>query len=266
MLLTFGLRPSNEDIGREAVTANIDDSGRFKTPTLRNSGLKSSLMHVGWLTSVRDTIDFYNAPADADNGIPNRHTQFTQDQTGIPDQDGEIVRDYDTLSMFSRSEERKNQVADFIANALTDPRVAAEEFPFDRPTLRGEQVSAAIVSSAFTGGWYAPAQDRDGWMVEVLAGNRAVVSWYTYDSQGAQMWMIGIGQIDDMTIHIDEMLVTRRTGTDPDEFILDNWGSLDFELADCNNATVTYQSTGEFGAGSLNATRIFSLSGLACIQ
>ena len=103
-------------------------------------------------------------------------------------------------------------------------------------------------------------------MIEVLSDDRAVISWYSYDSQGAQMWMVGIGTIDDGTIHIDEMLVTRRIGTNPDAFILDNWGSLDFEFVDCNNATVTYQSTGERGAGSLNATRIFSLSGLECLQ
>ncbi len=260
----IGLRPANEDIGREAVTADIDDTGRFKTPTLRNSGLKSSLMHVGWVRSVRDSIDFYNASADADNGVPNRHSQFTQDQTGIPDQNGQIVRDYDTLSMFSRSEVRKDQVADFIANALTDPRVAAEQFPFDRPTLRAEQISSATISSTLSGAWYAPALDRDGWMIEVLADDRAVVSWYSYDNQGAQMWMVGIGTLDDGTIHIDEMLVTRRIGTNPDQFILDIWGSLDFDYVDCNNATVRYQSTGERGAGSLNATRIFSLSGLEC--
>jgi hypothetical protein len=34
-----------------------------------------------------------------------------------------------------------NPLLDFLSNGLTDPRVAAEEFPFDRPTLRSERVA-----------------------------------------------------------------------------------------------------------------------------
>jgi len=264
----IGLRPSIEDIGREAVTGNADDTGRFKTPTLRNSGLKPSLMHVGWINSVRDAIDFYNAPADADNGIPNRHNQFTEDQTGIPVANGGRPVEYDTLSMFSQSEVRKNQVADFIANALTDPRVAAEEFPFDRPTLRSELVSAALASGAMTGAWYDPSRVGEGWLIEVLAGSLALVTWYSYDQQGNQMWLIGVGEISGSTIRIDEMQVTHGPvfGMDfnPDDVILESWGSLEIEFIDCNSATATYQSITGFGSGTLNASRLTNLSGLEC--
>jgi hypothetical protein len=37
------------------------------------------------------------------------------------------------------------QLIDFLANGLTDPRVANEEFPFDRPTLHGEVLAEAAV-------------------------------------------------------------------------------------------------------------------------
>lgn len=33
-----------------------------------------------------------------------------------------------------------HKVMDFVGNALTDPRIAAEVYPFDRPTLRSERV------------------------------------------------------------------------------------------------------------------------------
>ncbi len=264
----IGLRPSFEDIGREAVTGNGGDTGRFKTPTLRNSGLKSSLMHVGWISSVRDAIDFYNASADVDNGIENRHSQFTEDQTGIPVAGGGLPREYDTLSMFSQSEARKNQVADFIANALTDPRVAAEEFPFDRPKLRSELVSAALASGAMTGAWYDPSHDGEGWLIEVLAENRALVTWYSYDQQGKQMWLIGVGEISGSIIQIDELQVTHGAvfgpDFDPDDVILNTWGSLEIEFIDCNSATFTYQSITGFGSGALNAIRLTNLSGLEC--
>lgn len=61
------------------VTGNNGDHGRFKTPSLRNVGLKTSLMHVGWIEGVQDALDFYNS------GTQNTgHVQFTQDQSSIP--------------------------------------------------------------------------------------------------------------------------------------------------------------------------------------
>ncbi len=47
----IGLRPSFEDIGREAVTGNGGDTGRFKTLTLRNSRLKSCRAVQNWWNS-----------------------------------------------------------------------------------------------------------------------------------------------------------------------------------------------------------------------
>jgi len=137
----IGLRPGEEDSGRQQVTGVSDDFGRFKTPSLRNSGLKKSLMHVGWITGVQDAVDFYNAETN-DTG----HHQFTADQSSIPTQNGDGV-DYDTLSMFGASAERQAIIVDFMANALTDPRVAAETFPFDRPTLKSERIQNADLSS-----------------------------------------------------------------------------------------------------------------------
>ena len=38
----------------------------------------------------------------------------------------------------------KTPMLDFLKNGLTDPRVAAETYPFDRPTLRSESNERAI--------------------------------------------------------------------------------------------------------------------------
>jgi len=139
----IGLRPAEEDNGRQEVTNVSDDFGRFKTPTLRNSGLKSSLMHVGWVTDTQDAIDFYNAVS-ADTG----HTQFINNQSGIPqnnggaDENSTRFTDYSELSMFTPAPSRQLSVIDFIANGLTDPRVATETYPFDRPQLSSERSDA----------------------------------------------------------------------------------------------------------------------------
>jgi len=145
----IGLRPAEEDIGRQEATDNSNDYGSFKTPTLRNLGLRKSLMHTGGITDARDAIDFYNATADEENNIDNRHQQFTENQSAIPTTNPNVFVDYHTLSMASESEQTKNNVADFIANGLTDPRVAQQEFPFDRPTLGSERKQTSSTNLSF---------------------------------------------------------------------------------------------------------------------
>ena len=126
-----GLRPSPEDLGRQIVTGNPLDRGRFRTPTLRNVGLKQGLGHLGWLTDTQDVIDFYNAGA---NPSVSTHSQFYFDQSRTPRSN----LHYSAIQIAPTNLEIQEQVREFIDKALTDPRVEAEQFPFDRPTLSNE--------------------------------------------------------------------------------------------------------------------------------
>lgn len=142
----IGLRPSSEDIGRMGTTGDQSDVGRFKTPSLRNVGLKASMMHVGWVTGVQDAIHFYNAPAFPEFDDETGHTQYTEDQSGIPTSNGGTVP-YNDIFMpeFTKNgTPMQAHIIDFIVNALADPRVAAETFPFDRPTLRSERLADLV--------------------------------------------------------------------------------------------------------------------------
>ena len=143
----IGLRPASEDIGRQAVTQLGEDFGSFKTPSLRNVGLRKAQMHVGWITNAQDAADFYNAES-----AVTRHTQFTENQSGIPTQNPGNFVDYSTLSFFVPSPARQAAVVDFLENALTDPRVAAEEFPFDRPAL-GSEIATIMTYNVQAPGW-----------------------------------------------------------------------------------------------------------------
>jgi cytochrome c peroxidase len=110
----IGLRPNNQDIGRAGVTGLPIDQGSFKTPTLRNVSLKRTLMHTGQFNTVDQVFPFYAGPGAP--GVPNR----------------------DPVLPSPVAPQAIPAVTDFIVNALTDPRVANEQFPFDRPTLRSE--------------------------------------------------------------------------------------------------------------------------------
>jgi cytochrome c peroxidase len=115
----IGLRPVAEDTGREQVTGNPADRGRFRVPSLRNSGLKTSFMHNGRLLSMAEVIDFY-IPA-------NGQVQFPQNQDPL-------------VPPINIPPPVVPGLIDFLVNGLTDARVAAGTFPFDRPTLYSERL------------------------------------------------------------------------------------------------------------------------------
>jgi len=133
----IGLRPSADDLGRFNVTGDIEHRGSFKTPTLRNVGLRPAQMHVGWVTDVQDAIDFYNAPAWPSVDPVTGHTQFTAEQSPIPAPGAPPGTAPSYNDIFMPTQFHPAVIA-FLANGLTDPRVANETFPFDRPTLQSE--------------------------------------------------------------------------------------------------------------------------------
>jgi len=132
----IGLRPAAEDAGRQNVTQDGNDFGRFKTPSLRNVGLRKAMTHVGWVTDLEDAVAFYNARA-----MSTRHTQFTDAQSEVPAPNGGPTVTYALVTFFPGDDAAQSPVLDFLANALTDPRAAMEAFPFDRPLLASETLS-----------------------------------------------------------------------------------------------------------------------------
>ncbi|HFD13017.1 MAG TPA: c-type cytochrome [Crenotrichaceae bacterium] len=48
------------EFGRYAVTGNISDIGRFKTPTLRNIALTAPYMHDGSQKTLEEVVEYYN--------------------------------------------------------------------------------------------------------------------------------------------------------------------------------------------------------------
>lgn len=128
----LGVRPSIEDIGREAVTQEPSDRGRFRTPGLRNIGLRTRFMHDGSHSSLLQVVRFYGRTADAPPQFADNLDPF---MVGIS------ISGPDQLAM-----------VDFMQHALTDPRVANETFPFDRPTLFAERVADRVSVVATTSG------------------------------------------------------------------------------------------------------------------
>jgi cytochrome c peroxidase len=58
--LGVGMDKPNPDLGREAVTKNPRERGRFKTPGLRNVALTWPYLHDGSAKTLEDVIEFYD--------------------------------------------------------------------------------------------------------------------------------------------------------------------------------------------------------------
>jgi cytochrome c peroxidase len=52
--------PKTSELGRFAITDQLDEIGAFKTPTLRNVALTAPYMHDGSLKTLRDVVEHYN--------------------------------------------------------------------------------------------------------------------------------------------------------------------------------------------------------------
>ena len=55
----IGDNEESSDLGRFKVTKLVSDTGRFKTPTLRNVAVTGPYMHDGKLKTLKDVVDFY---------------------------------------------------------------------------------------------------------------------------------------------------------------------------------------------------------------
>ena len=135
----LGLRPIADDNGRQAVTGLATDGGKFKVPSLRNVGLRTSFMHNGQFTSIPQVVGFYIGGGGPNlvNKDPLLLPLNGPPPTGVPPQ-------------------AANDLINFLQNGLTDPRVAQGLPPFTRPTLRSQLLPEAGLlyglGSAGTGG------------------------------------------------------------------------------------------------------------------
>src|SRR4051812_5280402 len=126
----IGVRPQTEDTGRFQVTGNANNIGEFRTPSLRNVGLRGPYFHDGRFQTLEEVVAFYNRGGDFD--APNINHNLIRPLGLNPQQQSDLVA--------------------FLRNALSDPRVIAGTAPFDRPTLYSESNRIPTITGAGTQG------------------------------------------------------------------------------------------------------------------
>ncbi len=131
--------------------------------------------------------------------------------------------------------------------------------------------SDLIVTKSFTGGWYDPSKNGQGFLLEIIKSNnqkKALTTWFTFDTAGNQYWLIGVGEIQNQSIHFDMMLPEGgRFGNahDPDNMTNTYWGDVTFTFVDCNNGSVSWNpQIPDFSSGTMPITRSTVINNLNC--
>ncbi len=125
----IGVDPLIDDTGREQATLNPADRGKWKTPGLRAVELTAPYFHDGSVATLEEVLDFYNQ-----GGVHS-----------APNLAPEMVP-------LGLSSSQKAAIVAFLKRPLTDPRLAQEVAPFDRPRLFTESSRAPIAFGDATPG------------------------------------------------------------------------------------------------------------------
>lgn len=119
-----------------------------------------------------------------------------------------------------------------------------------------------------SGSWFDLSHNGEGYALQWMAHDQAVLTWYTYDSEGNQFWMVGVGHYEDGQIVFPSLTATQgaRFGEafDPDDVERFDWGSLVMEL-ECSAGAASYDSNlPEFGSGDFDLNRLTQLKRPDC--
>lgn len=138
-------------------------------------------------------------------------------------------------------------------------------------------VTSEILGDPFTveagtsAAWFDVDRDGEGFMLEILTGDRAVMYWFTYDTEGRQDWYIAEGMIRGNRILFPEMLRMSGgefgPGFDPDKVVATPIGSASFIWSSCDAGAMNWVIDRDGGGrrqGRMNLTRLSRVMGIEC--
>jgi hypothetical protein len=129
------------------------------------------------------------------------------------------------------------------------------------------QLGIGAITQNPTGAWYDPAQDGHGLQVEMLADNRLLAFWYTFDPAGNPSYFVGDGAYDGATAVLTNL---RPLGTffppnfSTSQVTLSAFGTMTLRFSSCSTGRVDFDLPQGYGRGSMNLTRLTQPAGIHC--
>jgi len=137
-----------------------------------------------------------------------------------------------------------------------------------RITSMAERENATRIPVGFSGAWYNPATNGQGWFVEVLSDESALVYFFTYDANGNQAWNLAVGYLDGNRIVVPNSQTGKGTffGTqfDTKDVVRESFVDVVLEYEDCKSGMAKYKTTDGEHSGSMPIERITTLDGKEC--
>ncbi|WP_376695933.1 hypothetical protein [Wenzhouxiangella sp. EGI_FJ10305] len=120
--------------------------------------------------------------------------------------------------------------------------------------------NAFVVNEEFTGNYSEAGKDGRGLILDIVPnndqefGNGVLAQWFTY-RDGAPLWLIAVGSIDQNTNTAELDVLELEGGTFGPDFVAgdatqESWGSATLQFNSCNSITMDYD--GADGSGTLD--------------
>ncbi len=128
-----------------------------------------------------------------------------------------------------------------------------------------------IILPGISAAWYDPERNGEGFVVEILPGDRAIMYWFTYDTEGKQDWYIALGEIKGDHITFPELMRVSGgefgPGFDPEKVTRKVVGSASFTWSSCESGVMDWvfdKDGGDQRNGQMNLSRLSRLMSLSC--
>ncbi len=213
---------------------------------------------------------------------PRLSSVLVHDESGAQCQfsDAELVTAWDALEAWVHEQRTKPDAIELQAHCLAteDAGIAAGPCRIDphlQPlaldhTHRHRPLPVEAVDARFSGSWYDPTRDGEGWLIEVLDDRNARIYGFTFPASadaGEQLWLTGSGRIDG-----DGIVVDRLERLDGGRFAngkaqpphAQDWGSARFVFPACAQARLRVQGPEGYGAHERALVQLTTLAGQAC--
>ncbi|NOR18673.1 MAG: hypothetical protein GQ538_01120 [Xanthomonadales bacterium] len=241
---------------------------------VNDSALSTSIGDANWLNQPGGTPDGYMTYQDDALRVTFSLDDDTQNRSLIVDQAEATLklRTKDMTGMFTDT--RPATVADWKLGAWSqyenDAGDESDTGGYDTNLafqVSGEDLAPPFVLEAgITASWYDPARSGEGYVIQILEDNVAVMYWFTYDTEGAQNWYVASGEISGNRIVFPELYQVTGgefgPGFDPEKVDREIVGSASFIWSGCDKGEISYRVGSQHE--HLQLSRLTSLMGIDC--
>jgi hypothetical protein len=136
--------------------------------------------------------------------------------------------------------------------------------PFDSQVRPRPASTAAPVDARYSGLWYDPARSGEGIALEILAGDRALLFFFTYPPVGApgqQRWLAALGTVLGNGIEFADV---RLPAGAPPGYADTHWGRIGLVFDDCDHGRMRWDGPPGWGSYVVPLNRLTALAGLGC--